>query len=209
MRGFHCIEWHCLTSSHSWLLLWRCPQQLQKNKVGRVAVSIGSGLSHLRTRDDFNILCCNKAFAVILSADVEWRNPIVSVYVNVFFVLFFFKYFIHLLPHQHQGKCANSFVYFSLSFNKIAKISTLMCRRVCLKCRVCLSLGLGGGGGPFLRMYTPGEHNFLRMYLWWTLCTLYLHACQVSYRRRLRSLLYLCYVVLAHLNTEIILVVTL
>ena len=142
MRGFHCIEWHCLTSSHSWLLLWRCPQQLQKNKVGRVAVSIGSGLSHLRTRDDFNILCCNKAFAVILSADVEWRNPIVSVYVNVFFSSSFF--FIHLLPHQHQGKCANSFVYFSLSFNKITKISTLMCRRVCLKCRVCLSLGLGG-----------------------------------------------------------------
>ena len=33
----------------------------------------------------------------------------------------------------------------------------------------------------------------LRMYLWWSLCTLYLHACQVSYCRWLRSLLsYLC-----------------
>ena len=31
------------------------------------------------------------------------------------------------------------------------------------------------------------------MYLWWSLCTLYLDARQVSYRRRLRSLLlYLC-----------------
>ena len=29
----------------------------------------------------------------------------------------------------------------------------------------------------------------LRMYLWWGLCTLCLHACQVSYRRRLGSLL--------------------
>ena len=33
------------------------------------------------------------------------------------------------------------------------------------------------------------QSNVLRMYLWWSLCTLYLHACQVSYRRRLRSLL--------------------
>ena len=34
-----------------------------------------------------------------------------------------------------------------------------------------------------------------RLYLWWSLRTLYLHARQVSYRRRLRSLLlYLCYV---------------
>ena len=33
------------------------------------------------------------------------------------------------------------------------------------------------------------QSNVLRMYLWWSFCTLYLHACQVSYRRRLRSLL--------------------
>ena len=33
------------------------------------------------------------------------------------------------------------------------------------------------------------QSNVLRMYLWWSLCTLYLHACQVTYRRRLRSLL--------------------
>ena len=40
-----------------------------------------------------------------------------------------------------------------------------------------------------------GEDGDYRMYPWWSLCTLYLHACQVSYRRRLRSLLlYLCYV---------------
>ena len=41
----------------------------------------------------------------------------------------------------------------------------------------------------------------LRMYLWWSLCTSYLHACQVSYCRRLRSfLLYLCYVCQALIN---------
>ena len=35
----------------------------------------------------------------------------------------------------------------------------------------------------------------MRTCLWWSLCTLCLRACQVSYRRRLRSLLlYLCYV---------------
>ena len=40
------------------------------------------------------------------------------------------------------------------------------------------------------------------MYLWWSLCTLYLHACQVSYRRRLGSLLlYLCYVFRALINS--------
>ena len=33
------------------------------------------------------------------------------------------------------------------------------------------------------------QSSLLRMYLWWSLCTLYLHACQVSYRRRRRSLL--------------------
>ena len=34
------------------------------------------------------------------------------------------------------------------------------------------------------------------MYLWWNLCTLYLHAGMPGeiYRRRLRSLLYMCYV---------------
>ena len=37
------------------------------------------------------------------------------------------------------------------------------------------------------------QSNVLRMYLWWSLCTLYLHACQVSYRRRLRSLLLCLY----------------
>ena len=30
------------------------------------------------------------------------------------------------------------------------------------------------------------------MYHWGSLCALYLHACQVSYCRRLRTLLYLC-----------------
>ena len=45
---------------------------------------------------------------------------------------------------------------------------------------------------------TRNNHNKkyknLRMYLWWSLCTLYLHACQVSYRRQLWSLsVYLCY----------------
>ena len=38
------------------------------------------------------------------------------------------------------------------------------------------------------------QPNVLRIYLWWSLCTLYLHACQVSYRRRLRSLLSCLYV---------------
>ena len=33
------------------------------------------------------------------------------------------------------------------------------------------------------------QSSVLRMYLWWSLCTLYLHACQVSHRRRRRSLL--------------------
>ena len=28
-------------------------------------------------------------------------------------------------------------------------------------------------------IYATGGHPFLRMYLWWSLCTLYLHACQV------------------------------
>ena len=57
-----------------------------------------------------------------------------------------------------------------------------------------------------------------RIYAWWSLCTLYLHACQMvmvefmylvftrmpgeSYRRRLRSLLlYLCYVFRALINS--------
>ena len=39
------------------------------------------------------------------------------------------------------------------------------------------------------------------MCLWWSLCTLYLHACQVSYSRRLRSLLYLYYVFRALINS--------
>ena len=40
------------------------------------------------------------------------------------------------------------------------------------------------------------------MYLWWSLCTLYLHACLVSYSRRPRSLLlYLCYVYRALINS--------
>ena len=42
------------------------------------------------------------------------------------------------------------------------------------------------------------------MYLWWSLCTLYLYACQVSrsYHRRLVSLLlYLCYVFRALINS--------
>ena len=43
-------------------------------------------------------------------------------------------------------------------------------------------MGWGGGRG----------HPFLRMHLWWSLCTLqYLLACQVSYRRWLGSLLLL------------------
>ena len=33
------------------------------------------------------------------------------------------------------------------------------------------------------------QTNVLRMYLWWSLCTLCLHKCQVSYHRWLRSLL--------------------
>ena len=38
--------------------------------------------------------------------------------------------------------------------------------------------------------------------LWWNLCTLYLHTCQVSYCRWLRSLLlYLCYVFWALINS--------
>ena len=46
----------------------------------------------------------------------------------------------------------------------------------------------------------------LRMYLWWSLCTLYLHACQVSYHRQLRSLLlYLCYTAQhTHTHTKIL-----
>ena len=40
-----------------------------------------------------------------------------------------------------------------------------------------------------------------RMYFWWSLCTLYLHVRQQSYRRRLRSfLLYFCYVFRAQTN---------
>ena len=41
----------------------------------------------------------------------------------------------------------------------------------------------------------------LRMYLWWSLCTLYLLACQVTYFRRLRSLLCLCDVFRAQINS--------
>ena len=40
-----------------------------------------------------------------------------------------------------------------------------------------------------------------RTYLWWSLCTLYLHACQVSYHRQFRSLLYLCCTFLALINS--------
>ena len=52
--------------------------------------------------------------------------------------------------------------------------------------------GWGGGGGG-------GGHPFLRMYLWWSLRILYLHACQVGVTvgdsGLCRSLLlYLCYV---------------
>ena len=61
-----------------------------------------------------------------------------------------------------------------------------------------------GGGNPFLRMEASGGHPFLRMHLWWSLCTLYLHACQGSYRRRLRSLLlYLCYVFRTLINSPV------
>ena len=42
----------------------------------------------------------------------------------------------------------------------------------------------GGGGGA------RGD-PFLMMYLWWSLCTLYLFVCQVSYYKQLRSLLLL------------------
>ena len=45
---------------------------------------------------------------------------------------------------------------------------------------ICSQSGGGGGGGPFLTMY-----------LWWSLCTLYLFLCQVSYYKQLRSLLLL------------------
>ena len=72
--------------------------------------------------------------------------------------------------------------------------------------------------------FTGNESDWSRMYLWWSLYTVYLHACQVrvtvedaplvkymylvftrlpgeSYRRRLRSLLlYLCYVFRALIN---------
>ena len=43
-------------------------------------------------------------------------------------------------------------------------------------------------------------HKYLAHKLWWSLCTLYVHAMSgESYRRRLRSLLlYLCYVFRAH-----------
>ena len=41
-----------------------------------------------------------------------------------------------------------------------------------------------------------------RIHFWWSLCTLYLHACQVSHRRRLRSLLLcLCDVLQALINS--------
>ena len=43
----------------------------------------------------------------------------------------------------------------------------------------------------------------LRMYLWWSLCPLYLHTCQVSYCRWSRSLLLcLCYVFQALINSH-------
>ena len=47
-----------------------------------------------------------------------------------------------------------------------------------------------------------GHKLHQRCILWWNLCTLYLHACQVSYHRQLRSLfLYLCDIFWALINS--------
>ena len=47
------------------------------------------------------------------------------------------------------------------------------------------------------------RYVYMRMYLWWSLCTLYLHVCQVTVTvGRLRSLLlYLCYIFRALINS--------
>ena len=54
----------------------------------------------------------------------------------------------------------------------------------------------------YIKHYWNQTHTERRMYLWWSLCTLYLHACQASYHRRLRSLLLcLCYIFWALINS--------
>ena len=47
------------------------------------------------------------------------------------------------------------------------------------------------------------QKRCIRLHHWWSLCSLYLHACQVSYRRRLKSLLCLCDVFWVLINSPV------
>ena len=100
------------------------------------------------------------------------------------------------LTHRCVHLCVSMLNHFQdqRTMSGLLKIGSVLC----LCTPVLLSVP------DMLGTYTTWGHLFSRMYLWWTLCTLYLHICQVSYYRQLWSLLlYLCYVFWALINSPV------